>query len=137
MLSWKCHISQILSRLSSACCAVNVITPLMSEDILKLICYSRVHSMITYGIIFWGNSPHSTDNFKIQKRIIWIMTKSRSRDTCRQLFKRLEFLPLQSQFIFSVLLLFVGKINIYVQPTKKSIMLPQDRIQVYNLQRVT
>jgi len=93
-LSWKCHINQILSRLSLACYAIKVITPLMSEDILKMIYYSYVHSIITYGIIFWGNSPHSTDIFKIQKRIIQTMTKSRSRDSLRQLFKRLEILPL-------------------------------------------
>ena len=74
------------SRLSSACYAIKVITPLMSEDILKIIYYSYVHSIITYGIIFGGNSPHSTD-FKIQKRIIWIMTKSRSTDSCRQFLK--------------------------------------------------
>ena len=106
-LSWKCHINQTLSSLSLACYAVKIITPLMSEDILKMIYYSYVHSIITYGIIFWGNSPHSTDNFKIQKRIIWIMTKSRSRVSCRQLFKILEILPLQSQYILSVLLFVV------------------------------
>ena len=104
-LSWKCHINQILSRLSLACYVIKVITPLMSEDILKMIYYSYVHLIITYGIIFGGNSPHITDIFKIQKRIIRIMTKSRSRDSCRQLFKRLGILPLQSQYIFSVLLL--------------------------------
>jgi len=97
MLSWKCNINQILSRLSSACCAVKVITPLMSEDILRVIYYSYVHSIITYGIILGGNLPHSTDMFKIQKWIIWIMTKSRSRDSCRQLFKILEILSLQYQ----------------------------------------
>jgi len=107
MLSWKCHINQILLRLSSACYAIKVITPLMSEDTLKMIYYSYVHSIITYGIIFWVNSPHNTDIFKIQKRIIWIMTKSRSRDSCRQLLKQLEILLLQSQYIFSVLLFVV------------------------------
>ena len=40
MLSWKCHINQILSRLSSACYGIKVITPPMSEDILKMIYYS-------------------------------------------------------------------------------------------------
>jgi hypothetical protein len=35
------------------------------------------------------------------------MTKSRSRDSCRHLFKTLEILPLQSQYIFSVLLFVV------------------------------
>jgi hypothetical protein len=76
----------------------------MTEGILKMIYYSYVHSIMTYGIIFWGNSPHSTHIFKIQKRIIQIMTKSRRRDSCRQLFKRLEILPLKSQYIFSTLL---------------------------------
>ena len=112
-LSWKCHINQILSRLSSACYATKVITPLMSEDILKLIYYSYVHSIITYGTILGGKSPHSTDIFKIQKWIIRIMTKSRSRDSCRQSFKRQEILPLQSQYTFFVLLFVVNNKDLY------------------------
>jgi len=60
-LSWKRHINQILSRLSSAYNAIRVITPLMSEDTLKMIYHSYVHLIMTYGIIFWGNSPHSTN----------------------------------------------------------------------------
>jgi hypothetical protein len=112
-LSWKRHINQILSRLSSACYAIRVITPLMLEDTLKMIYHSYVHLIMTYDIIFWGNSPHSTDIFKIQKWIIRIMTKSRRRDSCRQLFKRLEILPLQSQYIFSVLLFVVKNKNLY------------------------
>jgi hypothetical protein len=67
-LSWKCHINQILSRLSSACYALKVITPLMSDDTLKMIHHSYVHSIITYGIIFGGISPHNTDNFKSRKK---------------------------------------------------------------------
>jgi len=86
-VSWKCHINHILPRLSSPCYAIKVIIPLMSEDILKMIYYSYVHSKITYGIILGGNSPHNTDIFNIQKRIIWIKTKSRSRDSCRQSLK--------------------------------------------------
>jgi hypothetical protein len=106
-LSWKYHIDQILLRLSSACYAIRVIMLLMSEDTLKMIYHSYVHSIITYGIIFGGNSPLSTAVFKIQKRIIRIMTKSRNRDSCRHLFKRLAILPLQSQYTFSLLLFVV------------------------------
>ena len=40
--------------------------------------------------------------FKIQKRVIRIITKSRARDSCRELFKKLEILPLYSQYIFSL-----------------------------------
>ena len=84
-----------------------------SEDSLKIIYYWYVHSIIIYDIIFWGNSPHSTDVFKIQKWIIRIMTKTKSRDSCRQLFKRLEILPLQSQYIFSILLFVVKNKDLY------------------------
>jgi len=67
-LWWKRHINQILSRLSSACYAIRVITPLMSEDILKMIYHSYVHSIMTYGVIFWGNSPHSTNFLRFKNR---------------------------------------------------------------------
>ena len=113
MLSWKCHINQILSRLSSACYAIRVIAPLMTEDILRMIYHAYVHSIIKYGILFGGNSPHSTRVFMMQKRIIRIMTKSRGKDSCRQLFKRLEILPLKSQYILSVLLFVVKNKDLF------------------------
>ena len=76
---------------------------------------SYVHSIITYGIIIWGNSPHSTHIFKIQKRIIRIMTISRGRDSCRQLFKRLEILPLKSQYKLSALLFVVKNKDLFTK----------------------
>jgi hypothetical protein len=69
MLPWKSHINQILLRLNSACYAIKFITPLVSEDTLKMIYYSYVHSIITYGIILGGNSSLNNVIFKIQKRI--------------------------------------------------------------------
>jgi hypothetical protein len=41
------------------------------------------------------------------------MTKSRSRNSCRQLFRRQEILLLQSQYIFSVLLFVVKNKVLY------------------------
>ena len=72
-----------------------------------MIYFAYVHSLLTYGIIFWGNSTHVIKIFKMQKRIIRTMTKSGSRVSCRQLFKKLEILPLQSQYILSLLSLVV------------------------------
>ena len=99
------HLSK---RLGSACYVLRAITPDLSTDILKIVYYAYVHSLLSYGIIFWGNSSHSIVIFKIQKRVIRIITKSGSRDSCRQLFKQMEILPLQSQYILSTLL-FVTK----------------------------
>jgi len=57
---------------------------------------------MSYGIILWGNQPHSEKMFKIQKKMSRIITNSRARDSCRELFKKLEILPLYSQYIFSL-----------------------------------
>jgi hypothetical protein len=59
--------------------------------------------------LFWGgDSSHSKIIFKIQKTIIiGVVVGSSSRDACHELFKNSEVMPLQSQYIFSLLLFFV------------------------------
>ena len=75
----------------------------MSPETLRMVYFAYIHSIISYGIIFWGNQPHSDKIFKIQKRVIRIITNSRMRDSCRELFKKkLEILPLYSHYIFSI-----------------------------------
>jgi hypothetical protein len=86
-LSWKDHIAALTSELNRACYAIRSIKPFLFVDILRMICFSYVHSVMSYGIIFWGNSHPSNSIFKIQRRIIRIITNTSSRDLCRQLFK--------------------------------------------------
>jgi hypothetical protein len=74
-----------------------------------MIYYSYVHSLLSYGIIFWGNAPHNENIFKIQKRILRAMTGSGRLDSCCGLFKKLHILPLQSQYISSVLFVVKNK----------------------------
>ena len=80
----------------------------MSIEAMSLLYFSYFHSILSYGIIFWGNSVHSKYIFKIQERTIRVITNSGMRDSCRELFKSLQILPLASQYIFS-LLMFVVK----------------------------
>jgi hypothetical protein len=102
-LSWKDHITELTLKLNKACYAIRAIKPFMSLDEMKMIYYSYVHSVISYGIMFCGNS-HLSDNIsKIQKRIIRIITNAGRRDSCCQLYKQLQILPHPSQYIFSLL----------------------------------
>jgi len=107
-LPWKDHIAALTSKLNRACFAIRSINPFLSVDTLRMIYFSYVHSVTSYGIILGGNSHHSNSIFKIQKRIIRIITNTGSRDSCRQLFKQLQMLSFPSQYIFS-LLFFVNK----------------------------
>jgi hypothetical protein len=105
---WKYYVNELTSRLNKACFAIGSIRLLMSLDVLRSSYFSYVHSVISYGIIFCRNSSYSKDIFKIQKRIIRVIMNSRRSDSCRELFKQLDILPLQSQYIYS-LLLFINK----------------------------
>jgi len=51
---------------------------------------------------------YSNTIFRLQKRIIRIIVGLRSRDSCREHFKKLKILPLQFQYMLSLLLFVVG-----------------------------
>jgi hypothetical protein len=67
-LSWKTHIDQLSSKLNSACYIIRSHRSIISSKNLRTIYFSYLHSIITYDIIFWGNSPYSNNIFKLQKR---------------------------------------------------------------------
>ncbi|PNF19496.1 hypothetical protein B7P43_G02324, partial [Cryptotermes secundus] len=113
-LSWQTHIDQMIPKLNKASYIIRVLKPLLSLECLKTVYFSLVHSIISYGIIFWGSSAHAKIIFQIQKRIIRIITNSRNIDSCRNLFKELHILPLQSQYIFSLLMLVVKNRDCYI-----------------------
>jgi hypothetical protein len=68
----------------------------MSDSSLKMVCHSIFNSVTSFGIMFWGNSSHSSTIFKMQKRVIRIMIGCSNRD----LFKKLENLACLSQNIY-------------------------------------
>jgi hypothetical protein len=127
-LTWKHHIGELPSRLNKACYAIRSINPFMSLDVLRSTYFSYVHSIISYGIIFWGNSSHSEEIFKIQKRIIRIIMNSSKNASFWQLFKELNILPIQSQYIFSILLLLKIKTSFCL--THKYIKLIQGKLLI-------
>src|SRR5215475_9356191 len=72
-LSWKDHVTELTPKLNKACYVFRTLTFLRSPEVLKMVYFSCFHSIMSYGIIFWGNSHHSINIFKIQKRILRIM----------------------------------------------------------------
>jgi len=81
--TWKKHIEAIIPELCTTTFAMRVLKPLLSIFALKLIYYSYFNSILSYGIIFWGNTPHSNVIFKMQKKAVRIMIGIRNRDSCR------------------------------------------------------
>ena len=131
-LSWHCHIDQTIPKLKKASYIIRSLKPLLSFESLKMVYFSTVHSIISYGIIFWGISTHSKIIFKIQKRIIRIIMYSDKKVSCRDLFKKLYILPLQSQHIFFLLMFVVKNKDFFKMNSEVHIFNTiQDLIMIY------
>jgi len=78
-----------------------------NNDTLRSIYFAYFHSIASYGIIWGGNSSNSKKIFTLQKRIIRFMVGTHPRTSCRRLFKKLEILTVPSQYIYSLMSLFI------------------------------
>ena len=102
-LNWRNHIDQIIPRLSIACYMVRRMCHICNNDTLRSIYFAYFHSVVSYGMIFWGNFSRSRKIFTLQQKIIRIMMGAPPRTSCRKLFKKLEILTVPSQYIYSLI----------------------------------
>jgi hypothetical protein len=113
-LNWKSHVEHNLPKLSSAIFVIRSLSYFMSLETLRMVYFSCFHSIIKYGIIFWGNSTNISRVFKLQKKVIRIMSGVGPRNSCRGLFRKLDILQLSCEYILSLMLFVIIKI-IFVQ----------------------
>jgi hypothetical protein len=66
-LNWKNNIDQMVHKLSDPCYAVKSMLHISNTDTLKSISFAYFHSIMKYGIIFWGNSSNSRKIFTLKK----------------------------------------------------------------------
>ena len=65
--SWREHIAALTTKLNKACFAIRAIKHFMTLKVLKMVYFSYFHSIMSYGITFWGSSHLSNNTFKIQR----------------------------------------------------------------------
>jgi hypothetical protein len=76
---------------------------------------------MSYEIIFWWNSSHSSIIFRSQEKAIRIMEGCGNTVSCRNLFKKLEILPLTSQYMLSLLTFVVQNKNFFLTNNENTI----------------
>jgi hypothetical protein len=104
----------------TACHALRNIKHIVPVDTLRVIYFAHIHSIISYGVIFWDSSSYANKVFMLQKKIIRITTNTRPGDSRREVFKSMEIMMLYSQYIYSLVLYTVNiVVNTYlIQITK-------------------
>jgi len=55
-ISWKNHVQKIMHKLSSACYLVRRMYPCCNLNTLKMTFFACFHTVVEYGISFWGVS---------------------------------------------------------------------------------
>jgi hypothetical protein len=95
-LSWKQHIEHLVNKMCTACYALRNIKHVAAVHTLRVIYFTHTHSIMSYGIIFWGSSSYANKAFILQKKIIGIITNTEPRDSRREVFKNMEIMMLYS-----------------------------------------
>jgi hypothetical protein len=63
----KDQINQLVIKLGAASFCIRILSSVMTRESLRMVYFAYVHSIMSYGIIFWGSSTYNNLIFKIQK----------------------------------------------------------------------
>jgi hypothetical protein len=102
----------------SACHALRFIKYLLPIETLKIIHFAHIHTIISCGLIFWGNSSYAKKVFVSQKKIIRIITNTTPRNSCREIFRNMQIMTLYSQYIYSLVLFTVNNKHLFTANNK-------------------
>jgi len=139
-LSWNNHIELLIKKLNTACYIIRNAKTYTSALSLKIIYHAFFHLAMSYGIIFWGNSSHSSTIFSMQKKAIRITERCENRDSCRNLFKKLQILLWPSRYMLSLLMFVVQNKNLFSTSIENhnidirqrdNLYLPQANLTIY------
>ena len=101
----------IIPKLSSAIFVIRNLSDFINSEALRMMYFSYFHSIITYGIVFWENSTNVSRVFKLQKKVIRIISGVGFRNFCRGLFREFRTLPLSCEYILSLVLFVIDNQN--------------------------
>jgi hypothetical protein len=103
-LSWEGHIKHIKSKVARGIGILCKARKSLDKTTLVTLYYSMVYPHITYCIEAWGRAvqTHFSSLFKLQKKILRIITSSAHRTESNPLFSQLKILKLSQLYIFAI-----------------------------------
>lgn len=103
-LKWSLHIDQLCLKLSQQVYLLRQLKKSFDKEILVMVYFASIHSLISYGTILWGNSLKWEKVFKIQKRAIRTIEGVGRRASCRPLFKKYNIMTLPCIYLYQTLI---------------------------------
>ena len=113
-LNWKKHTEYISSKLSKCIGLIIKAKKNLPKAALITLYYTFAYPYFTYCIPVWGNSSagNSDKLFKLQKKMLRIITESKYRAHTDELFRETKILRFQDIYRYSIFCLCINIITI-------------------------
>lgn len=137
-LSWEQHINELSNKLATMNFVIIQLRGSVNISTLKIYYYGCINSLISYGILCWGNCSTVNKIFVQQKRILRNMLNLPYSTSCREHFREQGILTVPSMFILASVCdvrkninsyAKCGDINFYNTRTANDLYVPAHRIK--------
>ena len=101
-LNWKSHLHELGKKVARNIGILSKIRHFVNNSILYQLYYSLIYPLLTYGLLVWDNTYHTTLKpiITLQKRALRIITYSKPHEHSDPLFKQLDLLKLVDLVVF-------------------------------------
>jgi hypothetical protein len=90
-LDWKSHIQDLLFNLSRIYYIIKSLKDTVSLQTIKTIYFAHFQARLQYGILFWGHDSDCTKLFRLQKKVIQLISGMKRFESCRYVLRLLTF----------------------------------------------
>lgn len=97
--NWKGHVEHICNKLDRFVFAIKRLRQTVSTEAALSAYHGYVSSVLSYGLLMWGNSVEIEKAFRVQKKCVRAICGAWSTDSCKPLFKKFHILPLVCMYI--------------------------------------
>lgn len=96
---WKAHVEYVCDKLDRFVFAIKRLRLTVSSEAALSAYHGYVSSVLSYGLLLWGNSVDVNRAFNIQKKCLRAISGAHFMDSCKPLFKKFRILPLVCMYI--------------------------------------
>lgn len=114
-LNWKKHIHELTKKISKNIGILTKVRYFVSKDVMLQLYYSFFYSLITYGILIWGNTYENSLKpiITLQKKVVRVMTFSKWDAHTQPIFANLGLLKFTDIiFLSNAIFMFQFKNNL-------------------------
>ena len=103
-LTWKPHIKYVSGKLSRVIYLLKNLKNHVPISYVRTAYFAFFQSIISYGILLWGNSAYVNDILLLQKKAVRIITGSSCVAHCKPLFINLGVMTVTNLYIYHLLM---------------------------------